>query len=96
MIPPVVLVRIINVRKKPVLFLMSKKLNPFSNIWVLLGILSSVLLQIAVVYWKPLQSVFSTTPLSLYQWTMIIMVSGIGFVAMELCKFFISRNPAKT
>ena len=73
-----------------------KKLNPFSNIWVLLGILSSVLLQIAVVYWKPLQSVFSTTPLSLYQWTMIIMVSGIGFVAMELCKFFISRNPAKT
>jgi Ca2+-transporting ATPase len=66
-----------------------KKLNPFSNLWLLGGVMLSILLHLVVVYWPPMQSVFKTVPLQLDDWWRIIAVSSIGFVLMELSKIAI-------
>lgn len=63
-----------------------KKLNPFTNLWLLGGVTLSVLLHLVVVYWPPMQAVFKTVPLQLEDWWKIIAVSSIGFVLMELSK----------
>ncbi|MBK7409940.1 MAG: HAD-IC family P-type ATPase [Saprospirales bacterium] len=63
-----------------------KKLNPFTNLWLLGGVTLSILLHLVVVYWPPMQSVFNTVPLQLEDWWKIIAVSSFGFVLMELGK----------
>ncbi|MBI2176232.1 cation-translocating P-type ATPase [Candidatus Woesearchaeota archaeon] len=68
-----------------------RKLNPFTNKWLLGGVALSVLIQVAVVYVPFLQPVFSTVPLGLGEWVRILIVSSLGFVLMELGKFFITQ-----
>jgi len=48
------------------------KLKIFSNKWLILAILTSVLLQIAVVYTPYLNAIFKTIPLNLIDWGFII------------------------
>ncbi|HLC96598.1 MAG TPA: cation-translocating P-type ATPase [Candidatus Nanoarchaeia archaeon] len=67
------------------------KLNPFSNIWLLGAVLSSVLIQCAVIYLQPLQPIFGTVPLALSHWIEILVVSGIGFFVMEFSKLFVHK-----
>ena len=69
-----------------------KKINPFSNRWLFGAIISSVTIQIIVIYWPPLQSVFGTLPLSTNDWIKIISISSIGFIFMELSKFVIKKH----
>ena len=66
-----------------------KKLNPFSNLWLLGAVSLSVVIQIAVIYWPPLQTIFKTAPLVTIDWLKIISISSIGFIGMELSKFII-------
>lgn len=68
-----------------------KKLNLFSNKWLLLGVMSSIIIQMLLIYWQPLQSVFGTLPLTLNDWIGILAISSLGFVVMEISKFFISK-----
>lgn len=63
-----------------------KKLNPFSNLWLLGGVSLSILLHLIVVYWPPMQSIFKTVPLEWNDWWKIIAVSSIGLIVMELSK----------
>ena len=63
-----------------------KKLNPFTNLWLLGGVSLSVLLHLVLIYWQPMQSIFKTVPLQLDDWWKIIAVSSIGLVVMELSK----------
>ncbi len=72
-----------------------EKLNPFSNMWLFLAVISSILIQILVIYWAPLQLVFNTVPLTQIHWLKIILVSSIGFLAMEIGKFFITVTRSK-
>lgn len=69
-------------------------LNPFSNVFLLLGILFSISLQVAVIYVPQLQVIFGTTGLSLVEWIEIIVISSTGFIVMELSKLFTHRNTA--
>ncbi|MBI2143150.1 cation-translocating P-type ATPase [Candidatus Woesearchaeota archaeon] len=77
-----------------------KKLNPFTNKWLLGGVVLSILIQVAVVYVPFLQKIFSTVPLGISEWVRILVVSSLGFALMELGKFFIAQpkvnnaNPA--
>ena len=64
-----------------------KKLNPFSNLWLLGGVGISLLLHIVVVYWPPMQVIFNTVALSLDEWIQILGVSSLGFIIMEVSKF---------
>ncbi len=68
-----------------------RKLNPFTNKWLLGGVALSVIIQVAIIYWAPLQPVFSTVPLGLSEWINILAVSSLGFLLMELGKFFIAQ-----
>ncbi len=68
-----------------------RKLNPFTNKWLLGGVVLSILIQIAIIYWAPLQPVFSTVPLGLSEWVRILAVSSLGFLLMEFGKFFIAQ-----
>jgi magnesium-transporting ATPase (P-type) len=63
-----------------------KKLNPLTNIWLLGGVVLSILLHLLVVYWEPLQSIFKTVPLQWNDWWKILAVSSIGLIIMELSK----------
>lgn len=65
-----------------------RHMNPFSNLWLLAGIFGSVLIQFLVIYWKPLQLLFGTVSISLSAWGHVLLVSALGYVLMELGKFF--------
>jgi len=66
-----------------------KKLNPFTNLWLMGAIGLSILIQIIIIYWAPLQPVFGTVPLGGFDWLKIIGIAFIGFIVMEASKFFI-------
>ena len=55
------------------------KSKPFSNKYLLLGVTSSFLLQIAVIYTPFFQNIFQTVPLGIYDW---IMISIFGATAL--------------
>jgi len=62
----------------------------FSNKWLILSILSSILLQVAIIY-TPLSVYFKTTPLSILDWITIISVSSIVLIAGEIVKYVTSK-----
>jgi len=62
------------------------KLNPFTNMWLLIGVSVSVLVQIIVIYWAPMQVIFGTVALTNAEWLRIIYVSLLGFAIMEISK----------
>jgi len=77
----------------------SRSIRPFKsfskileNKWLIIGISSSIILQLAIIYLTPLQQIFETTPLSLNDWTEIITISIIGFIIMEATKIFLQKN----
>lgn len=64
----------------------------FSNKYLHLAIISSLILQFVVIYVPFMQSVFGTAPLKLIHWIHIIGVSFLGFIIMELSKLFIKYD----
>lgn len=66
-----------------------EKLNPLTNMWLTGGIILSLILQMIVIYWTPMQNVFETVSLSGHEWIWIILVSFMGFIMMELGKMII-------
>jgi Ca2+-transporting ATPase len=66
-----------------------KHLNPFTNLWLLGGVCLSLLIQVLVIYWAPLQVIFGTVPLDAIDWIKIIGLSSMGFVLMEASKSLI-------
>ncbi|MEM4637514.1 MAG: cation-translocating P-type ATPase [Candidatus Woesearchaeota archaeon] len=69
-----------------------KKINPLSNKWLALAILSSVSLQLAVIYIAPLQKIFGTVSIGLNDWIVILIVASFGFILMEISKFFVKEH----
>src|SRR3989338_7648240 len=51
----------------------------FSNKFVWFAIASSIALQVLVVYYRPLNSIFKTVPLNFIEWVEIVFVSLIAF-----------------
>lgn len=72
-----------------------KSLNPFSNIWLLGAICLSLIIQIIVIYWSPLQIIFGTVPLLWIDWIKILIISSLGFVMMEFSKFVMNQLDKK-
>jgi Ca2+-transporting ATPase len=63
------------------------KLGVFTNDKLLLATGISFVLQMAVVYIPPLQTVFKTEPLSLFDWVLVIGLSSMPLWAMEIFKY---------
>lgn len=54
--------------------------NPFSNIYLLIAVISSLLLLLIVIYIEPLQVVFQTCPLQVTDWILIVVLSAVPTV----------------
>ncbi|XP_014500933.1 calcium-transporting ATPase 3, endoplasmic reticulum-type [Vigna radiata var. radiata] len=65
---------------------------PWSNMWLVASIIITMLLHILILYVHPLSILFSVTPLSLADWTVVLYLSLPVIVIDEVLKFF-SRNP---
>jgi Ca2+-transporting ATPase len=63
------------------------KIGFFSNPWLIISVIISLLLQIVVLQVPFLQQMFSVVPLTLNDWFTIVIFSSIVFVAEELRKF---------
>jgi P-type Ca2+ transporter type 2C len=69
-----------------------KKMSLFSNKWLTLGIISSISIQLLVVYNPFLEHVFGTVPLQPMHWAIILGISIFGFIMMELSKLFVKEK----
>jgi Ca2+-transporting ATPase len=72
-----------------------RKLNPFTNRFLLLAVASSVGLHLLIVYWAPLQSVFQTVALGAADWLRILALSSVGYFVMEFSKFVMKSATSK-
>ncbi|HYD03201.1 MAG TPA: cation-translocating P-type ATPase, partial [Alphaproteobacteria bacterium] len=73
-----------------------KKISPFSNLWLTLGITASIGIQLLVLYNPFMQNVFGTVALGWTEWLLILTISSFGFIMMEISKFFVKEKYAKT
>ncbi|MBL7055146.1 cation-translocating P-type ATPase [Candidatus Woesearchaeota archaeon] len=73
-----------------------KHLNPFSNKWLLGAVCLSMIIQLTVIYWSPLQAIFGTVALSAIDWLKIIGISSLGFIMMEVSKFVMKPQNNKS
>lgn len=65
------------------------------NKYLLAAVFCSVIMQLAVIYHPGLSNVFSTVPLHLEEWILILLISGWNFI-MDLVKFvFLPRKVAQ-
>jgi P-type Ca2+ transporter type 2C len=64
----------------------------FKNKWILRGIAFSVTVLLAIVYIPPLQGIFGTTTLGLYEWLYLLTFVPIMFLADEVRKYLIRRS----
>ena len=66
------------------------KLGIFSNKWLILAVLSSIGLQMLVVY-TPLSAYFGTVPLKFLDWAWIFLVSAVLLVIGMIANLFITK-----
>ena len=62
------------------------RLGLHSNKWLVLAVVISALLQVAIMTWGPLQTVFGVVPLSWGQWILVFFCSLIPMALVELIK----------
>jgi Ca2+-transporting ATPase len=60
--------------------------SPFSNPWLIVAVLASLLLQLLVIYVPVLQVPFKTSPLGLEDWLLIILLSALIILVFEAGK----------
>ncbi|XP_043708710.1 calcium-transporting ATPase 3, endoplasmic reticulum-type [Telopea speciosissima] len=65
---------------------------PWSNLWLVASIFLTMILHMLILYVKPLSILFSVTPLSWADWTIVLYLSFPVIIIDEVLKFF-SRNP---
>lgn len=71
------------------------KMNFFGNPYLLAGIAGSILLQIGAIYLPFMQRALETTPLTLGNWGLIILVTSSIIVVDEIRKWFQRKLEAK-
>ncbi|XP_029123646.1 calcium-transporting ATPase 3, endoplasmic reticulum-type isoform X2 [Elaeis guineensis] len=64
---------------------------PWSNLWLVGSIVLTMLVHILILYVEPLSALFSVTPLSWAEWTVVLYLSFPVIIIDEVLKFF-SRN----
>nr|WP_319373592.1 cation-transporting P-type ATPase [uncultured Methanobacterium sp.] len=64
----------------------------FKNRWILRGIAFSVAVLLVIIYIPPLQGIFGTTALGLYEWLYLLTFVPIMFLADELRKYMVRKS----
>jgi Ca2+ transporting ATPase len=65
---------------------------PWSNMWLVGSIIITMFLHVLILYVQPLSILFSVTPLTWADWTVVLYLSFPVIIIDEILKFF-SRNP---
>ncbi len=68
------------------------RVGVFKNRYLLLAVLSSILLQLVVVYSPQLQPYFETVSLNLVDWLIITAISSTCLIGVEVAKMFLRRR----
>ncbi len=63
-------------------------INPFSNKLLLIAAVLGIIMLIAAVYWPILQTLLSTVPLSIYDWSIILVLGIIELAFIEAAKYY--------
>lgn len=64
------------------------KINPFSNKWIWLGIITNVSISLFMIYNPLMQNVFRVTPFPLSWWFTAVIAFFVGFIPVEIEKAF--------
>ncbi len=59
----------------------------FANMWIVYGVATMIVLQLAFTYAPPMNTLFNTEPLGLLPWLLIIGVGVLTYVVVELEKY---------
>lgn len=68
----------------------------FSNWYLIAAVILGFALQLAAVYFPPLQKLFQTTPLNSFDWLIITIASITTITAIEIAKKILYRKSQKT
>jgi Ca2+-transporting ATPase len=63
--------------------------NPFSNKWLVLGVIAGFALQIMAVTHPFFQGIFEIVPLHLNDWLLLLGIGCVKLVAIEIAKYFL-------
>ncbi len=64
----------------------------FSNLWVIFGVCSMILLQILFTYWPPMQRLFGSAAIGYDEWLLIIGVGIVIYATVGLEKLLLRQN----
>jgi Ca2+-transporting ATPase len=64
----------------------------FSNLWVIFGVCSTILLQILFTYWPPMQRLFGSAAIGYNEWLLIIGVGIVIYATVGLEKLLLRQN----
>ncbi|MCD1295082.1 ATPase [Methanocella sp. CWC-04] len=62
------------------------RMDPFSNKFLFFSVVASLIAQVAIIYWEPMQFIFRTTALELNDWLVIIPVAFTVIIVVEIEK----------
>jgi len=68
-----------------------RKIGVFSNRWIWFGIASQFLILSAIVYLPILQEIFGTYPLTIENWSLILVLAPLPLIAEEVRRHLTSR-----
>jgi len=76
-----------------------KKINPFSNLYLVGAFFIGIILQAAVINLPSVSAVFKTCPLNIHQWSIVALLCAMPVAVVELEKFIFSlaanKKPSK-
>jgi len=69
------------------------RVHTFKNKWLNVAVLAGAAVQLLAIYFPPMRKLFSTLPLGLYDWGIILSLALIKIICIELTKeWFIVRQ----
>jgi Ca2+-transporting ATPase len=69
--------------------------SALANRWLVLAFIATIMLQVAVVYWPPFQSLFETVPLTGAEWLGVVLASLVSLALMDIVKVADARRAAQ-
>ncbi|OAI01600.1 cation-transporting P-type ATPase [Methylomonas methanica] len=67
------------------------RVGVFSNLWLIFGVISMILLQLLFTYWPAMQGLFGSEAIGQEEWLLILGVSSVIYVAIGLEKLIVRR-----
>jgi len=64
------------------------KINPFSNIYLVLAIFSGIILQLLAIYFAPLQKIMRSVALSWNDWLIVVLATIFIIILIEITKYY--------